>query len=863
MGEVYRARDTNLNRDVALKILPDSFANDPERLARFQQEAEVLASLNHPNIAHVHGLEQCNGIRALVMELVDGEDLAQRIARRAIPLDEALPIAKQIAEALEAAHAQGIIHRDLKPANIKVRSDGVVKVLDFGLAKAMEPNGAKWRGASMSPTIITPAMTQAGMILGTAAYMSPEQAAGKPVDKRSDLWAFGVVVFEMLSGRAVFTGETVTHVLASVLKNEPEWITLPTGTPAAIRTLLRHCLAKDRKHRLDAASDARLVIEDALIAPASETPLAAPRRSAERLLWLAALVCMTLVAAVMTWRAFGSAPATPELPVVSFDIQTPPTDDPLSFALSPDGRQLVFVANNDAGTAQLWIRSLDTASARRLAGTEGAFAPFWSPDSRVIGFFADRRLKRIDLAGGALQDLADAPGPRGGAWNRDGVILFAPTTTSGLAQVIATGGPVTPVIESISGKRGLGPRWPQFLPDGRRFLFEVTLAGPDLRGIYLGNLDGGTPTRLMESLSAGTFTAPGSLLVSRQDVLFELPFDLLAGSIRDTPLRIAENVVTDLNGGRSAFSISSTGVLASRGGRSAQRRHLVWVDRSGRVLNTVGPDDGSQANPELAANGRRVVIQRAIRENVNLWLIDARGVGSAFTVDEGTKVNPLWSADGGRIVFGSNKNGVYDLFQKSVDGGADEQPLLVTPQEKRPVSWSSNYVLYGISTGQSNRDLWALPMAGDAKPFPVVHTSFDEDEGQFSPDGRWLAYGSTEAGNHEIYVQPFPGPGEKKRVSPAGGGQVRWRPDGRELYYVAADNRLMAVSAASAKDGRSLELAAPVALFPTRFATGANVTGTKPQYAVASDGRFLLNERIVEDGAAPITIVQNWMARRK
>jgi len=321
----------------------------------------------------------------------------------------------------------------------------------------------------------------------------------------------------------------------------------------------------------------------------------------------------------------------------------------------------------------------------------------------------------------------------------------------------------------------------------------------------------------------------------------------------------------DLGGGRSGFSVSSTGVLASRSGRGIQRRQLVWVDRSGRVLNTVGPqDDGSQANPELEANGRRVVIQRSIRGNPNLWLLDiAQGLGSAFTVDESSTMNPLWSADGDRIVFASNKNGIYDLFQKPLDGGGDEQPLLVTPQEKRPVSSSSDFVLFGVSAGQNNRDLWALPMTGDAKPFPVVHTGFDEDEGQISPDGRWLAYGSAEAGTHEIYLQPFPGPGEKQRVSAAGGGQVRWRPDGRELYYVGADNRLMAVSVTPAKDGRTLELAAPAALFPTRLATGSNVTSVKPQYAVSRDGRFLLNVRVVEDAAAPITIVQNWMARRR
>src|SRR5262245_57300765 len=502
MGEVYRATDTALGRQVAIKVIPDPFATDPERLARFEREAKTLAALNHPNIAHIYGLERSGTTPALIMELVPGETLADRITRGPIPIDEALPIARQVAEALEAAHEQGIVHRDLKPSNIKLTTDDRVKVLDFGLAKLAETASGHSTigGLSLSPTITSPAlMTGVGLLLGTAAYMSPEQAAGKAVDKRSDLWAFGVVMLEMLTGRQAFSGETVSHVIASVLKDEPAWTTLPPDTPAPIRRLLRRCLEKDRKRRLPDAADIRLEIDDALTTPTIERPVTPiVPRSRERILWLSTIALVTLLAGAATtaWLRERASFVPPS--VIRLDLATPPTDDPFSFAISPDGRQVAFVANASGGGAKLWLRPLDQVAAQPLAGTDGATYPFWAPDSRAVGFFADGKLKRVDLAGGAPQVLADAPQGRGGTWNSDGVIVFTPTAgpTAVLMRVMATGGIPVPVTQLAAGQ-GNSHRWPQFLPDGRRVLFLVGMGRPETHGVYVASLGGGEPTRVL------------------------------------------------------------------------------------------------------------------------------------------------------------------------------------------------------------------------------------------------------------------------------------------------------------------------------------------------------------------------------
>jgi serine/threonine protein kinase len=860
MGEVYRATDTNLKRQVAIKVLPASVAGDAERVTRFQREAEVLAALNHPNIAHIHGLEKTDGGIALVMELVEGPTLADRIANGAIPIDEALPIAKQIAEALESAHDQGIIHRDLKPANIKVRNDGTVKVLDFGLAKALEPVFGR-SGPDVtftnSPTITSPAMmTGVGVLLGTAPYMSPEQAKGRPADKRSDLWAFGCVLYEMLTSRRAFGSDNVSETLAAVIKSEPAWKALPADTPENVLRLLHRCLRKDPHQRLGDAGAARLELDPpdapALSGSASRASWREPAA------WLIAIVAIVLAGAMAVVYV---RRVVPEPNVMRFEVNTPPTRDPTSFALSPDGHELVFVADAD-GVPKLWRRPLDQTTARPLAGTDGATYPFWSPDSRAIGFFADGKLKRVDLVGGAPQVLADAPTGRGGTWNSDGVILFTPNGQVGAASILtrvsAAGGAVTPVLPLTAGQ--VSDRWPQFLSDGRRFLYFSGFGRSDTRGVYVGSLDGGEPKRVLATESSALYAPPGFLLFVRQDALVALPFDPERRVTSGAPALVAEPVGTDFGVARAVFSISSAGIIAHRavGGQS---RQLVWMNRAGTALGTVGPrDEANLADPELSPDGQVVVVRRNVLGNVDVWSMDTtRGVQTPFTFEHSDQ-GALWSHDGRRIAFVSSRNGGEWLFEKAASGAGGDQSLRV--ELDMPQSWSPDgrFLLYLKIDAVAGADLWALPMppmTGEGKPYPVVKTRFDERRGQFSPDGQWVAYESNQSGPFQIYVERFPASGAKRQVSTAGGSQVRWRHDGKELFYVAADQRLMAVPIAVAADGQTLNPGEPVPLFLTHLAQGPGITETRWQYAVAPDGRFLMNTRL-DETAPPITIVANW-----
>ena len=809
MGEVYRATDTSLKRQVAIKVMPAAVAADVERLARFQREAEVLAALNHPNIGHIHGLEKSGGTIALVMELVEGPTLADRIGKGPIPLDETLPIARQIAEALEAAHEQGIVHRDLKPENIKVRPDGTVKVLDFGLAKAVEPAGSR-PDVSQSPTITTPAMTAAGMILGTAAYMSPEQAKGGAVDKRTDLWAFGCVLYEMLTGQRAFAGEDVSDTLAAVLRGDPDWTALPANAPPPIRRLLRRCLEKDRSQRLADAADARLEVHDALTAPAMDAlagaaAVTASTRSARRA-WLACAAAVLVAAglALPTVRYLREASVVAPLET-RVDIVTPTTSDPASFALSPDGRQLVFVAAAD-GTPRLWLRSLEAATAQPLAATDGASSPFWSPDSRSVGFFAGGQLQRLDLGGGAPRILAAAPAGRGGTWNADGVLLFAPTSRGPLFRVAASGGAATAVtrLERQPGSHS----WPVFLPDGRHFLFHAS-GRPGTPGIYLGALDAGAPTRLTETDTAGVYLPGGWLLWVRAGTLVAQKLELGSPVLTGDAVTVADGVAVASN--RIAVTVSATGLVAYRVA-TVSRRQLTWRERTGAVLGRLGQEDSSLQNPSVARDGRRVAASRSVQGTVNLWLLDGPRMGR-FTFGVGVDRYPVWSPDGHRIVFGSTRAGIANLYVKDVNSESPEALLVESAQFKVPNDWSldGQFLLYTSTDPQTGRDLWVRPMVGDTTPWAVLKTQFSETHGRFSPDGRWVAYQSDESGRPEIYVLPFrPASGQslsgaetesaanatngRLPVSTAGGTFPSWRPDGQALYYLSPSGEILAAT---------------------------------------------------------------------
>ncbi len=872
MGEVYRAHDTNLKRDVAIKVLPQSFASDAERLARFRREAEVLASLNHTNVAQIHGLERSDGTTALVMELVEGRTLAERIAQGRLPVDEALGIALQIADGLEAAHARGIVHRDLKPANVKVRPDGTVKVLDFGIAKALDTRQVSGPGPA---ALTTPAMTEAGLVLGTAAYMSPEQAKGKPVDQRTDVWAFGCVLYEMLTGQAAFLGEDVTSTLARVLERGADLSALPAELSPAVRQTIMLCLQKDPKKRVRDIGDVKLALEGAFETAAPQTTTAGSAAPRRRRAWMAALAVAFLVAvalAVPAVRHLREMPPPPP-PETRLEISTPATDRPVMFALSPDGRQIVFVASGD-GASRLWVRSLGATTAQPLAGTEGATFPFWSPDGRSVGFFAGGALKRLDLGGGAPQTLAPAMSGTGGTWNAAGVIVFSPDALA-LMRVSATGGAVS-VVTTLASQQGNHVR-PFFLPDGRRFLFTVR-GGSDAQGVYLGSLDGSAPTRVAPDFSQTAYlpARPGDasggdgwLLWARASRLVAQRLDLDRQTLAGDPVTLADGMGTISGFLTAGLSVAAPGLVAYRTGAGG-RRQLTWVDRSGTARGTVDDsDDASLFWPRVSPDGRRVVVSRRVQGNDDLWLLDGARM-SRLTFDPAVDVNPLWSPDGMRIVFSSTRSGPLDLYQKLTNGGGAEERLVASDQVMFPNSWSPDgrFVLYTSLDPQTNADLWVVPMVGERTPSVFLKTPFLERYGEFSPDGRWVAYQSNESGRDEIYVRPFvpPGaagtqaPGGQWQVSTAGGITPMWRPDGKELYYLNPAGEMMAAPITAARD--TLEPGAPVVLFPTHIVGGGVDVLIGRQYDVAADGRFLINTELAA-AAAPIMLIQNWNPEAK
>jgi eukaryotic-like serine/threonine-protein kinase len=850
MGEVYEANDSKLGRSVAIKFLPEAFSHDSERVARFQREARVLAALNHADIAAIYGLEEIDGRHFLVMELVPGETLAQRIQRGAIPLEEALGIAIQITEALEAAHEKGIIHRDLKPANIKVTPEGKVKVLDFGLAKAYEREQSDG-SLSNSPTMSI-AATNAGVIFGTAAYMSPEQAKGRNVDKRADIFAFGCVLYEMLTGRPVFDGDDVQDILGAVLRSEPDWTRLPADTAAGIRKLLRRCLEKNVKNRRADAADVRIDIEESLAAPATASSATSGSRGS-RVAWMAcaAALLAAVVLAIPAVRHFRETPAA-VVPEMRVDIVTPATVDPVSFALSPDGRQIVFSASGNGGS-RLWLRSLNSTAAQPLPGTEGAIYPFWAPNSQSIGFFADSKLKRLDVGSGLPQTITPVNVGRGGTWNKEGVILFAQANAGPISRVSANGG--TPV-EVTKVERAVGHRFPYFLPDGREFLFYVAAAGPADGGLFLGSVESGEVRRLTPSDTGGVYMNSGWLAFVRGGTLVAQRLDLTRGALAGDPVTLGQPVSFDALG-TGALSVSATGLIAYRSG-NAGRRQLTWFDRSGKDVGTLGaPDENDLNNPSFSPDSRRAVVIRTVQGNPDIWVID--GVrATRLTFDAASDVYPVWSADGTRIVFDSNRKGFRDLYQKFANGAGSDELLLESKQDKTAMSYSPDgrFLLYRTQDPKTGSDLWVLPLEGNRKPFAFLNTPFDERSGVFSPDGKWIAYQSNESGRIEIYVRPFPGPGGQWQISTAGGIQPRWSHDGKELYYIAPDEKLMA--AAIAVKAVALEPGVPVALFQTRIWGGGTNANNKQQYDVTADGRFLINITTEDDAASPITLLQNW-----
>jgi len=877
MGEVYRARDTRLQRDVAIKSLPADFAADPERLSRFQREARLLASLNHPNIAAIYGLEETGGETWLVLEIVEGESLAEKLAAGPLPVEEALAVCAQIAAGVSAAHEAGVIHRDLKPGNVMVRPNGSVKVLDFGLAKLGETPGSS-ADRSRSPTITVG--TQQGVILGTAAYMSPEQARGKPLDKRTDIWSFGCILYECLTGRQVFHGESVSDTLASIIRSEPDWSALPAETPGRMRDLLRRCLLKDAGRRLHDIADARLEIEEAQAAPsgsaatAPQGAIGAARSVWPRLAWGVAGLLVGAAVAILAGRAWRPAPPR-ESPAPVRSVLPLPAGTRLrasetrpSMVFSPDGLHLVFRAVRDGGS-QLYLRRFDRIEAVPIPGTENGFNPFFSPDGEWLAFFTGRALKKVSLAGGTPLTVALVPPvTEGGAWTPDGFILF-PLVNSGLVRVSASGGAPVP-LTTLDPKSGEHAHvWPQLLPDAEHLLLIVR-AGKDFQDVPNSNLvihslRTGKRRVLLQGVTFARYAAPGHLLFLRGRSVQEAPIDPKSWELSGPPVLLLSDVLIAGVDATPYFAAGRNGALAYVSGAVAQpdTSTFVWVDRSGKE-EKLPLQPGVYSNPRLSPAGKvlALVVDEGARESV--WTYDfARGILATLVPEPGRSFNPTWTPDGRRIAFCLFKSGMPKTFWKPADGSGALEPL--TPEAgvapEFPASFSPDGRLLAYATFPSlleGSDIWLLALDGRRERRVWLKTPFTEFGAFFSPDGRWIAYMSSESGRNEVYVSPFPGPGGRVKISSDGGAEPAWSADGREIFYRSGD-RLMAIRIETTPV--FIAEAARV-LFTARYQHGGAEDAPR-EYEVSPDGMRFLFLKPDEKKEQPITQIQliaNWPA---
>ena len=887
MGEVWRAEDEKLGREVALKVLPEEFAKDPERMARFEREAKVLASLNHPNIATLYGLETvgtdgnsklktqnsnltsdaaASEVTFLVMELVEGEDLSERIKRGPIPVEEATAIALQIAEALEAAHGQGIVHRDLKPANIKLRPDGAVKVLDFGLAKAWETDHGD-SSLSMSPTL-TQHATAAGIILGTAAYMSPEQAAGIAADQRADIWAFGVVLWEMLTGHKLFEGETVSHVLASVLKDEVDLDELPPQTPNYLKKLIGRCLRKKPKQRLQAIGDARIVLEDGEADEPESTLEVARPASRSRMGWIAAGVA-AVAAVVLGVLLLGRQ--VPEERVIRFQVPPPEEgqfhlapDNPGPVVVSPDGSMLAYSGRTAEGVVRLWVRALDEADARPLTGTENAQYPFWSPDSRQIGFFANGKLRKVEAVGGPPISLCDANEGKGGSWSRDGVIVFTPSYNSALHRVLDSGGESTPVTDLDKDRNDNSHRHPRFLPDDRHFLYMARSASGSSEGqsVMIGSLDGSDDTLLFKAPAAVEY-ASGHLLFVRDKTLMARPFDAKRLEFTGDSFPIAESVSLLPSGTViGVYSASQNGVLAYQAGEiGSNNSRLAWRDRQGGEIGTIG-DPGNYDEIHILPGGElaAVALEDLSTGSGDVWVIDLRReLFTRFTFEPGYEFGLTPTPDGRALFYSAQNAGVYTIMRKEIGGTGDGEIIYESTSELYPSSVSpdgENLAFY-VGGDDSSWDIWIFPLSGDRDPYPLIETGYGEWFPMFSPDGRWIAYASNESGRPEIYVTAFPDMGRKWQISVDGGDAPRWNAQGSEIVFHASAGSLTSVRVEARDGGLLIGESAPL------FDAGL-MTSVTHDWAMSDDGeKMLVVEPIQALKSQNLSVIVNWLAERE
>ena len=850
MGVVFRGRDTRLQRDVALKLLPDHLANEPDRLARFQREAQVLASLNHTNIAQIYGLEHVNGSTCIVMELVEGQTLEERLKQGPLSYDETLDIARQLSDALATAHERGVVHRDLKPANIKLTPNGMVKVLDFGLAKALGPKASDTH-MSVMPTMASGSIV--GTIVGTPGYMSPEQARGKEVDARTDIWAFGCIVYEMLTGRQAFSGETLTDVMAKIVTSPPDLDLLPRDTPPSLRLLLSAALDKNASHRLQHIGDSRLFLDGTLVADAAKSVAPPEKRRSSGSLLIAALVVALAIAAIPAVLYFRNVPDTPEM---HFDISIEGMrGQPL---ISPDGRTIAYGALGPEGRPSIWLRPINSGIARQLTGTENVGIALWSTDSLKLAFITDGKLKKIDATGGSPQLLGEVTGGlRGGAWSPAGVILLARVGDNVISRIADTGGQLSALTKLDTARGEILHAFPTFLPDGNHFLYLAASSKPEESGIFLRSLDSKeSPKRVIplqpSNFQGMSYVAPGYLL-------FHYNGRLTAQRMSDAGITEGDPVVV-AEGLDSTFSASNTGLLLYHKASPVAARQLLWFNRDGKQVGQVGTE-ANYGNVDLSPKGDRAAVDIISNSNRDIWIVDlARDVPSRITFDPASEFTASWSSDGSRVAYASTRSDGTKIYAKSSTGAGVETVLSPEETTAIPVHWSPDdkYVVFSRPQPKSSGtyDTWLIPLDGDRKARPFLETPFDKVQARISPDGRWIAYSTNESGMYQVVVQTFPDPnGGRWQITAEGGMEPKWRRDGRELYYLAFDGKLMSVSIT----GPVFQAGRPASLFQTPLIVSRQPIRDR-RYDVAPDGRFLIVTPAATTATLPTTVVVNWQA---
>jgi len=854
MGEVYRAKDTRLDRNVAIKVLPSHLSCNPDLRARFEREARAVSSLNHPHICTLHDVGHQDGIDYIVMELVEGETLLDRLKKGPLPLDQTLRYGIQIADALDKAHRHGVIHRDLKPGNVMLAKAGS-KLMDFGLAKrGLAGDGGG--GVSALPTQEKP-LTEAGSLLGTYQYMSPEQLEGKDADARADIWALGCVLYEMATRKRAFEGKSQASLISAIMTSEPQPIAqLQPMTPPALDRLVKVCLAKDPDDRLQTAHD--VMQELKWIAEASAPPPAPsmPRRH-RWLTWaLGAALAVAVVSLAVALKGRGPVSGAR---VVSFEVRAPEgTELQPDLAVSPDARNLAFTAKSEDGLDRLYLRSLDSSESEPIVGTEGALQPFWSPDGRSLGFFAQGKLKRVEIGGGAPQTICNLPELRGATWSRDGVIVFGTGGAYGLRRVAATGGTPEPLTTPDAPRGETSHRWPFFLPDGRRLLY-LTLGGAN-GWISVGSLDGQRPERLLEAFSAPLYAASGHVLFVRDGALRAQAFDVATTRLIGEPATVAKPIRVDWNvWGRTPVATGGE-VLAFRSSPVATFQ-LTWLDRQGRELTSVGPA-GDYGDFALSPDEGRLVTYERLQDAAHLALVDlATGAHQRLTFKPELVIAPSWSPDGRSIAYASNRHGMVDILLVPASGGGTEETLV----HGGATNWCGGFspdgrlLLYESSDPKTQYDLWVVPLSGDRRPQPFLRSDASETHAWFSPNGRWVAYTSDTSGRAEVYVRAFPSSEGPWQISTAGGDQAQWRRDGGELFYVSPDRQMMAVQVNG--EGASFKASSPRALFRARI-QAPGILAIRNDYVVRADGqRFLINKLVEDPAKGTITIVVNWASK--